>query len=198
MTETLRSRNKTKDTKSRYKIEKRGAFSFREIPLFQLVNTTPFSSLPPAVLHNSVKLCIVFCSTRCYLNHLSDETFPLLALICPDCDSPAQSRGRVRALEFWLAALNVSNETTLPPSTSWRQMFSHTILCRLLKSPQWHPEEVISAQNTDQNWALVSQTNSINIMTLVWVLFEKLRWTSTKQLTALTKVMCSYLGSILP
>lgn len=50
-TETLRPTNKTKDIKSTWKIEKRGAFSFREIPLFQLVTTTSFPSLPSAILH---------------------------------------------------------------------------------------------------------------------------------------------------
>lgn len=85
----------------------------------------------------SVKLCIAFHSP--VLDSISTisltKLFFLLALICPDCDNPPQSRARVRALEFWLAALNVSNETTLSPSTSWRQMFPHTILRRLLKSP---------------------------------------------------------------
>lgn len=195
---------KPKGMKPTCKTEKKGAFSFREIPLFQLVSKHLF--LPFYLLYRmSVKLCIVFHSP--VLDSISTislmKLFFLLALICPDCDSPPQSRARVRALEFWLAALNVSNETTLSPSTSWRQMFPHTILRRLLKSPQRHPEEVILAQNIVQDSEHYSvRPTALTLWHLYWVLFEKLKWTSTKQLTALTKEAfllrkCPYLGWIL-
>lgn len=153
----------------------------------------------------SVKLCIAFHSPvldSIWTISLT-KLFFLLALICPDCDNPPQSRARVRALEFWLAALNVSNETTLSPSTSWRQMFPHTILRRLLKSPQRHPEEVILAQNIVQDSEHYSvRPTALTLWHLYWVLFEKLKRTSAKQLTALTKEAfllrkCPYLGWIL-
>lgn len=135
------------------KIEKQSPFSFREILLFQLANTTISPSLPPAVLHKSLKLRIVFYSP--VLDAVSPislmKPFFCLYWCVQAVTALPKAEPGLEPWSSWLAALNVSNETTLPPSTSWRQMFSHTILCKLLKSPQWYPEEVILAQTTVQD-----------------------------------------------
>lgn len=94
--------------------------------------------------------CIQLTCTRHYLKFISAETFASVGTGLSRLQQASQKQSGLEPWSCWLAAMNVSNQATLSLCCSWRQILSHTMLCRLLTSPQWHPEEVKLAQNIGQ------------------------------------------------